>query len=389
MSVTTTELSLFEEFMLRFATLKNVAKGDPSRVSIFYQESKTIRDAVEAMESFLVRNDFERSVFHGPLKHFPHVPANFEREWKEYRQNWADTVSSTYFKLHEITLEMLKARPNGEKLVSAFKKVQASAKELHDSSTDLERSLTEEVLKRNPDIKLGPDQRIIFSIRFGKIAPKITENPEEPGLQDGLTDPDEEFDPRTHDGAYLIKALISYLRELIEKDDKLEANIATDMRVSLGAYDYLTETIGLDISEIFRRWKSVPITFMPSHISKKVGQTEKGSLDDLLNDAVRAFVCGAPAAAIGMCRAALEMVLKRHYGKDAWDDLKLADIIALASRRYGSIPDRQLLRLNRDANKILHNYSARNRMSEKDERTILEFIGAVKFLIQRAPNPGV
>ena len=94
-------------------------------------------------------------------------------------------------------------------------------------------------------------------------------------------------------------------------------------------------------------------------------------------------------AQCAMCRAALEMVLKRHYGKDAWDDLKLADIIALASRRYGSIPDRQLLRLNRDANKILHNYSARNRMSEKDERTILEFIGAVKFLIQRAPNPGV
>jgi hypothetical protein len=389
MSVTTTELSLFEEFMLRFATLKNVAKGHPSRVSNFYKESKTIRNAVEAMESFLVRNDFERSVFHGPKKHFPHVPANFEREWKEYRENWADKVSSTYFKLHEITLEMLKAIPDGGKLASQFQKLQATAKEAHDSSAKLERALTEEFLKINPDIKLGPNERIISSIRFGKIRVGVTDNPEEFGLQDGWNDPDKEFDPKTHDGAYLIEELISYLRELIEKDDKLESQIATDMRVSLGAYDYLTETIGLDVSGIFRRWKSVPITFMPSHVSKKVGQTEKGSLDDLLNDAVRAFVCGAPAAAIAMCRAALEMVLKRHYGKDAWDDLKLADIIALASRRYGSIPDRQLLRLNRDANKILHNYSARNRMSEKDERTILEFIGAVKFLIQRAPNPGV
>jgi hypothetical protein len=388
MSVTTPEPSLFEEFMLHFATLKNVTKGDPSRVSIFYKQSKTIRDAVEAMESFLLSNDFERSVFHGPLKHFPHVPANFEREWKEYRQNWADTVSSSYLALHEITLEMLKARPNGGKLVSKFQELQASAKKAHDSSVDLERCLTEEVLKRNPDIKLGPNQRIIFSIRFGKIAYKISENPEEPGIQDGLTDPDEEFDPRTHDGAYLIKTLISYLRELIEKDDKLEAQIATDMRVSLGAYDYLTEMIGLDISEIFRRWESVPITFMPSHISKKVGQTEKGSLYDLLNDAVRAYVCGAPAAAISMCRAALEMVLKDHYGNNEWNDprLKLGKIIFLASQKFDFIHEKRIRRLAQNANKILHNYSKRVRMSEEDEKTILEFLKTVKFLIQRAPN---
>jgi hypothetical protein len=388
MSVTTPELSLFEEFMLHFATLKNVAKGDPSRVSIFYKESKTIRNAVEAMESFLLSNDFERSVFHGPLKLFPHVPANFEREWKEYRQNWADTVSSTYFALHEITLAMMKAVPDGGKIVSKFQELQASAKEAYDSSVNLERSLTEEVLKRNPDIKLGPNERIIFSIRFGKIAYKITEDPEEPGIQDGLIDPDEEFDPRTHDGAYLIKTLISYLRELIEKDDKLEAPIATDMRVSLGAYDYLTETIGLDISEIFRRWESVPITFMPSHISKEVGQTEKGSLYDLLNDAVRAYVCGAPAAAISMCRAVLEMVLKDHYGKNEWNDprLKLGKIIVLASQKFDFIHEKRITRLAQNANEILHNYSRRIRMSEGDEKSILEFLKTVKFLIQRAPN---
>jgi hypothetical protein len=70
----TTHLSLFEEFMLQFTTLKNVAKGDPARVSNFLKESQAIMNAVDAMESFLLRTDFERRVFHGPVKHFPQVP---------------------------------------------------------------------------------------------------------------------------------------------------------------------------------------------------------------------------------------------------------------------------------------------------------------------------
>ena len=163
---------------------------------------------------------------------------------------------------------------------------------------------------------------------------------------------------------------------------------ATDIRASLGAYDYLTETIGLDIADIFRRWESVPITFMPAHISNKYGQTEKGSLYDLINDAVRAYVCGAPAAAIAMCRAALEMVLRKHYGKGQWDDrrLQLGEIIVLASQRFDFIQEGKLGKLTRNANQILHNYSKRDRMSEQDERTILEFLKTLKVLIQRAPT---
>jgi hypothetical protein len=127
---------------------------------------------------------------------------------------------------------------------------------------------------------------------------------------------------------------------------------------------------------------------MPAHISNKYGQTEKGSLYDLINDAVRAYLCGAPAAAIAMCRAALEIVLKGHYGKGEWDDpaYQLGEIIALASERFNFIDKGRLWRLTKNANAILHNYQKRDRMSEQDERTILEFLKTVKFLIQRAPN---
>jgi hypothetical protein len=124
---------------------------------------------------------------------------------------------------------------------------------------------------------------------------------------------------------------------------------------------------------------------MPAHVSNKHGQTEKGSLYDLMDDAVRAYVCGAPAASIAMCRAALEMVFKDHYGKNQWDDLKLGKMIVLASQRFEFVDEGRLRRLTSNANSILHNYSNNKRMSEHDEKTILEFMKTVKFLIQRAP----
>jgi len=148
----------------------------------------------------------------------------------------------------------------------------------------------------------------------------------------------------------------------------------------------LTETIGIDLSNIFRRWRSVPITFMPAHVSNRHSPAEKGSIYDLIDDAVRTYVVGAPAAAVAMCRAALERVLKEHYGKGRWNDLRLAEIIALASKRYNFVDESRLRRLTNGANGILHNYSKHARTSEQDEKTILEFLKTVKFLVQRAPG---
>ena len=377
----TTHLSLFEEFMLRFSTLKNAAKGDPSRVSVFHKESQAISEAVNAMESFLLRTDFERRVFHGSVKHFPQVPPTFELVWNEYSQNWADLVSKTWLSLNEF--ELSEKTLTGEELI-AFKKMEATAEDYVKSSKTFEKHMTEHLVNKK-GIRLKPDERFIFSLLFGRLSYAITNQPNDYHLYDGIMFEDKEFDPRKHDGAYLLQALISYLRDIIERNEEF----TNEIRVSLGAHDYLTETIGLNLEDIFRRWQSVPITFMPAHVSNKYGATEKGSLNDLINDAVRAYVCGAPAAAITTCRAALEEVLRRHYGKGEWDDsrkLKLGVIIVLASQKFDFIQEKRLGKLVKSANEILHNYSNRNRMSKEDELTILEFLKTVKFLIQRAPN---
>ena len=88
---------------------------------------------------------------------------------------------------------------------------------------------------------------------------------------------------------------------------------------------------------------------------------------------------------IPACRAALETVLKRHYGHRQWDDAKLGQLVVLASQRYDFVQERRITPLVQRANRILHNYPETQRLSDEDERTILMFLKTVKFLIQRAP----
>jgi hypothetical protein len=190
------------------------------------------------------------------------------------------------------------------------------------------------------------------------------------------------FDPRYHDGGLWIEEGMEWLREHGRK-----AGLINDSEITADAYNYLTETIGIEVRDVFKRWESVPVVFMPAHVSNQHGVTEKGSLFDLLDDAVRAFVAGAPAAAIAMCRAALELVLRRHYGRGKWDerDVKLGKLIDLTSQRYDHVDKGRLDRLSQRANGILHDYVGQRRLSKEDEGTILEFLKTLKFLIERAP----
>jgi hypothetical protein len=115
--------------------------------------------------------------------------------------------------------------------------------------------------------------------------------------------------------------------------------------------------------------------------------SEKGSLLHLLDDGVRAYVFGAPAASVAMCRAALEMVLKRHYGHGQWENAKLGNLVFLASKQYDFIEKASLKLLVKKANRILHNYGQIERLGEEEERTILLFLKTLKFLIEQAPKP--
>jgi hypothetical protein len=323
-------LTLSEEFILLFNNLKEAAGNSPERVSVFYKDSRAIRDALHALLDFLVRTDLERRVFHG-RKLLTVRAAGFETAWKEYDQEWR-------FRVIWPKVDYLEIDPDG-----------------------------------------GPDPS---SAQQGPWKGEEIE-PEPPAIDGEPDNPDpeveESFDPRRHDGAVALELglqqLEFYGRNAFSKSDE------NSCRIALGAFDYLTDSIGLDIQGVFRRLRKLPVIFIPTHVSNRCGASEKGSLSHLLDDAVRAYVFGAPAAAIAMCRAAYETVRKEHYRRG-----ELENVLVHASREYDFVSKDNIKFLVDSANRVMHNYSNTQRLTKEDDRIIVNFLATVKFLIQRAPE---
>jgi hypothetical protein len=334
----TTRPNPFQQFLLLFQKLKTVA-GNPGRLATFYEESAALRDTVAEFQDYIGRSgQFESRILLSGPKRFSQVPAEFEAEWRDYKNQWEYAIANAQLG------EMIGAR-------------------LPFTPPPHDRDDAQEM--EDPD----PEQ-------------------------------DEEFDPRSHDGGAALRLGIDYLwSELDACGDQVRSGEHSDYakltankcRIALDAFDYLKNVIGVDIDEVFRRWREVPTVFMPSHVSNKHGR-EKGSLNDLLDNAVRAFVSGAPAAAIATCRAILEMVLKIHYLPDDCSyvnkkgeerDKPLGDLIVLAEKKYDSLSRFGLTTLKDRGDAILHRYHRNEPLSRADENAILEYMHTLKMLIQR------
>lgn len=340
----------FEDFILLFKAVKAAAKGSPQRLETFCSQSEPLRKVINNIEDYLRITDFERRVFHGVWdKPLPHedtnkaqgkyhiqVPAEFEVAWKEYKDEWEPAIQNA---------------------------------------------------------KYGNGMSIDFNELFGDLDIPVSNG----GEEDTLPSPDPEFeddyDPMEHDGGAAYSFLLQLAVHQLDCDPDWDERRSAVAHIGLSAHDYLENTIGIKISEVFDRWREVPIFFIPTQVSNKYGFSEKGSLFSLLDDAIRAYVAGAPAASIAMCRAALEMVLKQHYGlqyqyKSRDGTLRnkgLGELCVLASERYDFVQDGKLKPLVEKANRVMHNYSKTKQISVEDERTIIQFLKTVKFLIQRAP----
>jgi hypothetical protein len=337
-------MNSFEQFMLLFNELKRHA-GTPQRLVSFHDASAELKTAVARLRTWMRKTDFERRLL-ADKKIFQHVPGGFEESWTEYERDWAPALGH---------LLMRNIWPEESGTYDPTRRV-------HPSS-DIE-----------PDL----------------VAP----------------DPEHEtsFDPMHHDGGAALQLGIdlwndTYDMYVDEVDGnppyEEEAQTSNICNIALEAYDYLTNTIGINIHAAFQRWQTLPPILMPSRVSNKYGN-KKGSLNDLLDDAIRAFVCGAPAAAIAMCRAALELILKYHYltedsykyktKKGDWRDRGLANIIILAEKRYQFLTYYKLKNIKNTGDEVMHRYSEQQKLSADDERNIINYIRTLKFLIDKAPQ---
>ena len=338
-----TQLTQFEQFLTLFENLKSVA-GEPKRLATFYAESSVISGAAERLQDFA--NDLRRRVFISGPKRFGQVPPQFEQAYREYETVWSPAISHAF--LCDLFGMVVPYDPNDP--YAAFKDAAIKDRE-----------------------------------------------PDEPNPED-----DDNFHPELHDGGSALKLGINYWRSEYaaysdqirrgDNDDYVKLT-AKKCRLALDAFDYLTRVIGVDIDDIFRRWREVPIIFMPSPVSNRHGE-EKESLNDLLDNAVRAYVCGAPAAAIAMCRAVLEMVIRDHYLPDEQDrtyenirgnkrEKGLGDLILLAEKRYPSLRPLRLAGLKNTGDEILHRYNRREPLGAADEKAIIEYMRTLKTLVQK------
>ena len=183
------------------------------------------------------------------------------------------------------------------------------------------------------------------------------------------------FDPLTENPADII-ANMFWLSETIA--DSWDDEVGDDQRKAVQAWDWFRDTVGLDLSMVATRWRSVQPIFIPPHVADAYAASEAISLYALLDQAVKAYVYGASGAAIAMCRALTELILKKQYGCDR-SKLNLEQIVILAEERYAWMKDLDLHAKRTCANAVLH----RNRRATDDE--VVNWLKTLKTLIERAP----
>jgi hypothetical protein len=239
-----TGLSLSEEFIALFNNLKEAAGNSPERVAVFYKDSKAIRDALHALWEFLARTDLERRVFHGQ-KQFILRAAGFEAAWQEYDEKWRFRV--IWPELPPLSSPELPPLSSDEI---------AKALALLDADVEPDPS---------PAQKEG-------SWRGEQVEAELPTAEGEP--RDPDPEFDDSFDPVRHDGGAAIELGIWQLDEMAWNEPSDHAK--NRCRLALGAYDYLIETIGLNVHNVFRRWRKVPVVFMPAHVSNLLRSKRQG-----------------------------------------------------------------------------------------------------------------
>ena len=329
------KLMLSEQFRLRFENLRRATNDSPQTLLTFFREKPEFERL--AREVKIVADEIEKAGDY--RKAHPQESPGFISDFKDYTYKWRPEV--TYVaEWSQLELNLFDEDDFEPQTFEQFKRTYRKAEQ-----------------------KTGPD-----------------------------ADWETDFDPSKHDGSEAIADMLSLVVEQGKDrrdnpDEYMGDYIANTFLVGVEAFEYFERTIGIDVGTAFRRWNKLPAVFVPKHVSDRHGLTEKGSLYSLLDEAVRAYVAGAPAAAIAMCRAILEGVLRDHYLRgEVADKDSLHDVIDIAAARYRFLDKRKLHGLRIRANSILHDYGGLPALGAEDEKAILQVFKDLKYYIEKAPE---
>jgi hypothetical protein len=164
------------------------------------------------------------------------------------------------------------------------------------------------------------------------------------------------------------------------------------------ALEWLDNTVGLDFNDLQARWKQIPVIPVPKHVSDKYDLDEPRGLFGFLDQIKRAYIVGADLAAIALCRATTELLIRNHYAADipgaqitrGPGSTRLTWLIERVQDRpeFKFLCNFNLVKKVAEANEILHKPNATD-IEHRDyaHGVVQGWIGVLEEMIHRAPDP--
>lgn len=183
-------------------------------------------------------------------------------------------------------------------------------------------------------------------------------------------------------GAEDVDFVFRWVTDMMDGSDREE-----ELERGIDAWDHFANVIGVDLDGIESRWNSLPRTLIPSGSTGSGKAPSTADIETLLNQAARAYVFGLPEAAMAMCRAVCELVLKRYYADDddgETGEKSLSNLIILAERKFARLRKFRLKTHVQNANRVLHEFRADQLPSKQRDEMVRSFLETVKSLIENA-----
>jgi hypothetical protein len=317
--------SKLESFLILFIKLQKQTNNLPANLEWLVNEKPNVAELCYFLNKEYI--EISRVLLKKPEKHTI-SPNIFSKKWDDYKNNWAASVAEA-------------AKIGDERLLEELAKYLQEITE--QAIADGKAETAEEFLSQEYERLL-----------------------EERGPK--------RLDPLVDNPAGIIDDLYGLLFELLGND--FFDGVINGRH--LEAWDFFKDIIGIDYSKIYSRWQSAPELFIPIHMLNR----NITPVQELYNEAVRAYVFGLTEASVAMCRALLEHILRKYY-RFSGDDL--SRVISEAERKHGYLIRGLHLHSKRDlANKILHDYENRG---QEIEKAALDFLQTIRHLVTNIPSP--
>lgn len=186
-----------------------------------------------------------------------------------------------------------------------------------------------------------------------------------------------DFDPDLHSAGH-------HVETVLENTAYKAEDTAFFSRAAQG-WKWFQETMELDLVEMEKRWHEFPVISVKQAVSDSHGLKEQKSLYAYLDNVRKAYVAGCFLAALAMCRAATEIIIKKHYFPD--ENSSLGTLIKKLGEEFPDLRKFNFYEKKQQADQLLH-FGDKWQIQGDDhaKQLVQNWIGPIQSLIDSAPE---